>query len=374
MARNRNRKSRHFAPAGNVAGQVQVCKKWEKWEEELVRSLHAEGKTYRQISQSLPGRTEGACKARAVKKHRTKIMPKCHKRWEDWEDQLLLERHEAGDSLGKISELLSHRTASAVFSRWYSALKSRIEATDPTATKSQHRWNLGEDRLLKSLRESGQSWTEIAREFPDCTVKQCISHWYKMPHPPKDRRWKEWEERLLVSGYYTGLSWKKIAKSIPGRTVYGAKKQWSLHFCLPEQDTPWTSEELSTLEHLRAGGSNWDEINPKIPGHSLNACRMQWYKETEGIQSCRPRRPVDYWSAEETDTLITLYNTIGPRWEEIWKYIPGRTELACKGYFYEFGIKEEGVGDAPSEYWIDYFMSKLHSRTIIPALSPELTP
>ena len=248
MARNRSRKSRYFTPAASIADQVRTSKRWEKWEEELICSLHAEGNTYGQISRSLPGRTKAACKRRALKELRTQILPNGQKRWEDWEDQLLLVHREAGESNGKISELLSHRTASAVNTRFHRALKSRIEATiaAPTATRSRHRWKLGNDRLLKFLGESGQSWTEIAKNFPDRTVTQFISHWYRMLQPPRDKRWKEWEEweeQLLVSGYYAGLSWEEIAKSIPGRTKVSVRRHWNLQFWLPKQDRPWTSEE-----------------------------------------------------------------------------------------------------------------------------------
>ena len=375
MARNRSRKSRYFTPAASIAGHVRVQKKWEKWEEELICSLRAEGKTYEQISQRLPGRTEGACQTRAAKELGTQIMLKRKKSWEDWEDQFVLAHREMGDSYDTISELLSHRTAYAVQERWNRVLKSRTEATiaAPTATRSQRRWTLGEDRLMKFFRESGQSWTEIAKKFPDCTVTQCILHWCRLLHPPKTPRWKEWEERLLVSGYYAGLPWKEIAKSIPGRTKDGARRHWGLQFWLPKQDRPWTSEELTILTHLRAEGSGWDKISQEISRHSSNACRAQWYKETGGIQGCSHRRFHDKWSAEETDTLIALYNTIGPRWEEIWKHCPGRTATGCKAHFVRIRTKEDGVGDAPSEYWKYYFMSKLHTRTIIPAPNSELT-
>ena len=366
MARNRNRKSRYFARAVSIAGQVQVHKKWEKWEEELIRSLRAEGKTYGQISQRLPGRTEGACKCRAAQKLRTQTVPKPNrdKRWEDWEDQLILGHRKAGESHSKISELLSHRTASAVQSRWHRVLKPRIKATiaAPTATGSQHRWTFGEGQLLKSLRtlrRSGQSWTGITKmNFPDRTVTQCSWYWHNRLHRPKTKRWKEWEERLLVSGYYAGLSWKDIAKSIPERTSLGARLHWYLYFCLPVQEKPWTSEELTILTHLRAEGSGWDEISQEIPRHSSNACRTQWYKETEGIKGRSHRISTTRWSAEETNTLVALYNSIGPRWQEICKYVPGRTEKACQTHLYEECTTEDGLGDAPSEYWIDYFMSK----------------
>ena len=372
MARYPNRKSKHFPPAAEIAGKVRSSKKWDKWEEELILSLRAEGKTYGQISQRLPGRTESACATRASEKLRTQMVLSYNRRWEDREDQLILAGREAGDSFDTISEQLSHRTARSVGRRWSLVLKSRNLSSFAARTTPgyQHRWSVREEQLLRFLRESGQSWTEIAKNISDCTVTQCYSHWDRLLHPPRNERWEEGEERLLVSGYCAGLNWGDIAELIPGRTRRSIGRHWGLYFWLPQEDKPWTSEELTLLAHLRAEGSSWEQISQKIPGHRSNACRTQWYKETEGIQGCSQR---NLWSAEEIDTLVALYNTIGPRWEEICKHIPGRTESGCYGQFRKRCTKEDGVGDAPSEYWINYFMSKLHTRTTIQAANFELT-
>ena len=357
MARNPNRKSKHFPPPASIAKKVQSPKRWEKWEEELYLSLRAEGKSNKQISQHLPGRTANACKIRATGELRNQTLPNHRRRWEDWEDQLLLAHHKAGCSYSTISELLSHRTRPALSGRFNAIRKSRPETTtaDPTAARSQRHWTSEEDRLLKSLRRSGQSWTDIAKQFPDCTVTQCISHLNQLVHPPRSKGWKEWEERLLVSGYYAGRTWEEIVKSIPGRTKTSASRQWSLHFRLPRQDKPWTSEELSILTHLRAEGSGWEKISQKVPGRSSNACRIKWYKGPEGTRGCSQRY---FWSAEETDTLVALYNTIGPRWDEICKHIPGRTAMGCFSHLYKKCTREDGVGGVPSEYWKNYFKGK----------------
>lgn len=262
----------------------------------------------------------------------------------------------------------------AVVARWRRILKSRNESSIATPTTIGYRrhWTLREEQLLILLHESGQSWNEIADNFPDCTVTKCTSHWYRLLHPPIAERWKEWEERLLVSGYYAGLTWEEIAKSIPGRTRKSVSRHWGLYFWLPQQDNPWTSEELTILAHLRAEGSAWDQISQKIPEHRSNACRTQWYKETDGVQD-RSHRRWDRWSAEETNTLISLYKTIGPRWEEIWKHLPGRTADSCHTQLHKIRRNENGGGNAPSEFWKDCFLGKSHTRTTIPATYSELT-
>ena len=294
MPRSGDRESRHCPPTARITGKAGPFKRWEEWEEELILSLRAEGKTYRQISQLLPDRTEDACMAWVARTFKASTMPNYQKRWEDWEDELILARRKAGCSHHEISESLSHRTTFAVKHRWNEVLKSRTKATIPAPTdiRFPRRWTLREDQLLKSLRRSGQRWTQIAKNFPDCTVKQCIVRGHHVLHPQRTKSWTECEER---------------------------------------------------------------------------------YKEMDGIKDSSYRRISNIWSAHERDTLIALHNTIGPRWEEIWKHIPGRTEAACEAYHRKNCTKEDGVGDAPSEYWQNYFMSKLHTKSTKPAPNPDLT-
>lgn len=218
------------------------------------------------------------------------------------------------------------------------------------------------------LRETGKSWAEIATHFPNHSAKSCTERWanhlQKRKGPPRNnKKWEEWEERLLISGLYAGLSWKEIKEPITGRTVAGCRNHWLENFHSSDQDEPWTSEELALLAYLRREGIGWDEVSQELPGYTSNACRTQWYKEAEGIQGpSNHHRGNDTWSAEEVEILVALYNTIGNRWHEICKQIPGRTEEACRTWLKTRCTKADGVGGPPSEFWKDFFVSKLAPR------------
>lgn len=378
-----NARSQHFLPRASVVEKVNIKKRWEEWEDQLIITLRKEGKNNTQISQYLPGRSEGACKVRWLKKLKTRslnvstrqedappsfasIQQNPQKRWEDGEDQIVIKQSKAGKSWEDISKMLPPRTVHSVRCRWNSVLEPLIQDTVKPQTRPHTHWKEWEDQVLKTLVGLGHDWAEIAAQLPSRTAWSCRMRWsrdlIKIQGPSTKGiapQWQDWEERLLVSGYYAGLSWKEIAERIPGRTMRGARTRWTIYLHASDQDRPWTSEELALLAYLCSEGRDWDEISRELPEHSSNACKTQWYKETEGIKGPPKHQGTnDTWSAAEVDLLVTLYNTIGPRWQEICKHIPGRTEFACRSWFKAKCTKEDGVGEPPSEVWKEFFMSE----------------
>lgn len=368
------------------------AKAWEEWEDNIVLGFHREGTTYAQISQQLSHRTLGACikrqgdlKARRQKARRQSKdapvlrvpkMPDLVKDWEDWEDQVLLAKRAAGWTWKNISRLL-HRSLLAVKTRARRdelSMKLRLtprpakQSSDPESGGRSDPWNQEEDQVLRSLRESGKSFPEIARKIPNRSRYACEHRFEVIRQDTRKRRpyWEEWEERLLVSGYFNRQTWEEISRTITGRTKSACTARWWKYFRSTDLDDPWTAEDLALLQDLRSQGSSWRDISKAIPGHSTNACKTHWYKETEGIQgtlleygrgaTCVP------WSTQEVETLVSLYNTIGPRYQEICKHLPGRTAFACQSCLLKC-TKEDGVGGPPSEFWKDFFASKLHADT-----------
>ena len=74
--------------------------------------------------------------------------------------------------------------------------------------------------------------------------------------------------------------------------------------------------------------------------------------------------PKPRWKRTEKETLVDLYNTIGLRWQEIAKHIPGRAEETVGVKFYHDRGEMPGVGGPKSKDWEDYFESEypMYSR------------
>ena len=334
-----NTRSQHFLPRASVVRKLKVNKKWkewEDWEDQLIITLRKKGKTGKQISEHLPGRSEGACKMRWLKKLKTRSLnvsthqedappfsaskkENSQKPWEDWEDQIVITQSRAGKSWEDISKMLPPRTVHSVRCHWNSVLEPLIQDAVKPQTRPHTHWKEWEDQLLKNLVELGHDWVEIAAQLPSRTARSCRTRWtrdlIKIQGPSTKKlapQWQDWEECLLVSGYYAGLTWKEIAERIPGRTMRGARTRWTIYLHASDQDKPWTSEELALLAYLRSEGRDWDGISRELPEHSSNACKTQWYKETEGIKGPPKHQGTnDTWSAAEVDILVALYNTIG---------------------------------------------------------------
>ena len=367
-------------------------KAWEEWEDNIVIELRREGKTAVEINQRLSHRTYRACekrvrdlKARRQKARtqgkdalvsRVRERPSFSTDWEAWEDQILVAHRAAGWTYKNITRLLPHRTVSAVKTRANKeevSMMLRINPPPPVKTPEWGArffpWNQEEDQVLRSLRESGKTFIEIAKKIPNRTRYACEHRFELIRQDSRKRRpyWEEWEERLLVSGYFARLTWEEISRRIPERTKIACNTQWWKCFRATDLNDPWTAEEIALLQNLRGQGTSWKKISKELPGHSPNACRTHWYKEAEGIQgalsehdlkgSCFKGVDCLHWSTREVETLVSLYNTIGPRYQEICKHLPGRTEMACESRLLKC-TKEDGVGGPPSEFWEDYFASK----------------
>ncbi|KAF6220006.1 hypothetical protein HO133_003831 [Letharia lupina] len=220
--------SPHFPLPASIVNSGQAQKHWQEWEQQLLVSLRQKGKTNREISKHLPGRSKRACQEQLLKllKHgeqnpyplleddRAEFRAlKNMKRWKDWEDQIIISNYNAGKSWGEISELLPSRTEKATLARWKQLPK--FKSPNPPESK----WSQYEDRLLGSLRTARKDWAEIAQQIPNHSRYGCRQRWTQDLHYHSSKKWTKQEKETLMSLVKTvGYRWYEIAKFIPGRT------------------------------------------------------------------------------------------------------------------------------------------------------------
>jgi hypothetical protein len=201
---------------------------WTSDEEAAIRAGFEAGKTWREIAESLPGRTFFATRHRGEK-----LGMKHHERWTADEDATLRAGVEVGESWEAIAEKLPGRNGDMVMER---ARRLKIARSEKQLRVA---WTEAEDEEVRTGVAAGETTEEIAKRLPRRTLDAVEHRRTRLlkGRRPVAERWTEGEDAALREGFASGKCWKEIAKDFPSRTQWAVKTRGLTRLKLKRRDS-----------------------------------------------------------------------------------------------------------------------------------------
>ena len=145
-------------------------------------------------------------------------------------------------------------------------------------------------------------------------------------------KWTAAEDAALRRGLaeYGEKNWRPISEYVPGRSPIQCLHRWTKILKPGLVKGSWTKEEDLALEAwvTSKGPYKWAQCSKKIPGRNGKQCRERWCNNLD------PDVIKGKWSVEEDTSIFNMFQSQGPKWAYIAKFLPGRTENSIKNRFY----------------------------------------
>ncbi|KAL9557044.1 hypothetical protein MBANPS3_001570 [Mucor bainieri] len=304
--------------------------KWTEHELDLLlRRTIMFGQDWNKVAEGIRGRTPEQCSRVWL----TELDPGMNKGpWSDEETRLFWERvHQCDGNFVKIAEGLPGRNRLICYRKFWSTVRDDKEFV-----------LLYGDQIKRDRTENGPAWRARVGKLVCAwlegayAVRKASNHsidlYQHSPWSTEELSTLEMAVRKQLERKQTldQADWRHVAKQLPGRDVQQCKNQYEQHLSAEGlKKGTWTAEEDALLTALVAehGTSNWEHIVQNIPHRSKRQCAYRWHRVLQFTQQEQPQTPKNKRLSDSEKALIREgVEMFGHDWTAIrMTYLPHRT-------------------------------------------------